>query len=295
MDREHVTKVRLFSRQVTQRIGVLQESYLSRGRPLGEARLLFEIGVDGREVRDLRSALNLDSAYLSRLLRSLEAQGLVTVEQQAGDGRVRRATLTAKGRIEFDSYDRLSDELAQSLLSPLTPAQRSRLIAAMDEVRNLLAVAPIEIAVVPPQEPDARWCLDRYFEELAQRFESGFDRALGKSPSDAEMTPPAGFFLVARSDGAPVGCAALVRLSAETMEIKRMWTAPLARGRGVARRMLGELERLAREAGCRKILLDTNRSLTEAQTLYRRQGFVETARYNDNPYADFWFEKDLAG
>ncbi|MGB3900919.1 MAG: bifunctional helix-turn-helix transcriptional regulator/GNAT family N-acetyltransferase [Mesorhizobium sp.] len=285
----------MFSRQVTQRIGVLQDSYLSRGRPLGEARLLFEIGVDGREVRDLRSALNLDSAYLSRLLRSLEAQGLVTVEQQAGDGRVRRATLTARGRIEFDSYDRLSDELAQSLLSPLTPAQRSRLVAAMDEVRNLLAVAPIEIAVVPPQEPDARWCLDRYFEELAQRFESGFDLALGKSPSDAEMTPPAGFFLVARSAGAPVGCAALVRLSAQAMEIKRMWTAPAARGRGVARRMLGELERLAREAGCRKIFLDTNRSLTEAQTLYRRQGFVETVRYNDNPYADFWFEKDLAG
>ncbi len=296
MDRDHVRQVRLFSRQVMQRIGVLQDSYLSRGRPLGEARLLFEIGVDGREVRDLRSLLNLDSAYLSRLLRSLEAQGLVTVEQQqTGDGRMRRATLTAMGRVEFDSYDRLSDELAQSLLSPLTPVQRSRLIAAMDEVRNLLAVAPIEIAVVSPQEPDARWCLDRYFEELAQRFENGFDRALGKPPSDAEMTPPAGFFLVARSDGTPVGCAALVRLAAEAVEIKRMWSAPAARGRGVARRMLGELERLAREAGYRKIFLDTNRSLTEAQTLYRRQGFVETARYNDNPYADFWFEKDLNG
>jgi ribosomal protein S18 acetylase RimI-like enzyme len=74
-----------------------------------------------------------------------------------------------------------------------------------------------------------------------------------------------------------------------------MWTAPAARGQGVARRMLGELEKLARKAGYRKIFLDTNRSLTEAQKLYRRQGFVETARYNDNPYADFWFEKDLAG
>jgi DNA-binding MarR family transcriptional regulator/predicted GNAT family N-acyltransferase len=293
MDTEHIKQVRLFSRQVTQRMGVLQDSYLSRGRPLGEARLLFEIGVDGCDVRDLRTLLNLDSAYVSRLLRSLEAQGLVKVEQQAGDARVRRATLTAKGRIEFDSYDRLSDELAESLLSPLNPAQRSRLIAAMAEIRNLLAVAPVEIVVVPPQEAEARWCLDHYFEELAVRFENGFDPHAGKTLSDAEMTPPNGFFLLARRDGQPIGCAALVRLDAETAEIKRMWTAPSARGQGVARRMLGELDKVARKKGYRKLRLDTNRALTEAHALYRRQGFVETARYNDNPYAHYWFEKDL--
>lgn len=293
MDTEHIKQVRLFSRQVTQRMGVLQDSYLSRGRPLGEARLLFEIGVGGCDVRDLRALLNLDSAYASRLLRSLEAQGLVTVEQQAGDARVRRATLTAKGRIEFDSYDRLSDELAESLLSPLNSTQRSRLIAAMIEIRNLLAVAPIEIKVVPPQEADARWCLDRYFEELAARFENGFDPHAGKTLSDAEMTPPNGFFLLARRDGQPIGCAALVRLDAETAEIKRMWTAPSARGQGVARQMLGELDEIARKAGYRKLRLDTNRALTEAHALYRRQGFAEIARYNDNPYAHYWFEKNL--
>jgi DNA-binding MarR family transcriptional regulator/GNAT superfamily N-acetyltransferase len=293
MDTEHIKQVRLFSRQVTQRMGVLQDSYLSRGRPLGEARLLFEIGVGGCDVRDLRALLNLDSAYASRLLRSLEAQGLVKVEPQAGDARVRRATLTAKGRIEFDSYDRLSDELAESLLSPLNSAQRSRLIAAMAEIRDLLAVTPVEIMVVPPHEVEARWCLDRYFEELAVRFENGFDPHAGKALSDAEMTPPNGFFLLARRDGQPIGCAALVRLDAETAEIKRMWTAPSARGQGVARRMLGELDKVARKAGYRKLRLDTNRALTEAHALYRRQGFVETARYNDNPYAHYWFEKDL--
>lgn len=293
MDTEHIEQVRLFSRQVTQRVGALQDSYLSRGRPLGEARLLFEIGVGGRDVRDLRTLLNLDSAYASRLLRSLEAQGLVTVEQQADDARVRRATLTAEGRIEFDSYDRLSDELAESLLSPLNPAQRSRLVAAMAEIRGLLAVAPIEIMVVPPQEADARWCLDCYFKELAVRFETGFDPHAGKALSDAEMTPPNGFFLLARRDGQPIGCAALVRLDAETAEIKRMWTAPSARGQGVARQMLGELDEIARKAGYRKLRLDTNRALTEAHALYRRQGFAEIARYNDNPYAHYWFEKNL--
>lgn len=293
MNSEHIRQVRSFSRQVTQRIGALQDSYLSRGRPLGEARLLFEIGTEGCDVRDLRSLLGLDSAYISRLLRSLEAQELVTVSQQAGDARVRRAVLTAKGRAEFDSYDRLSNELAGSLLSPLNMAQRSRLVAAMAEVCDLLAVAPVEVSIVPPQEADARWCLERYFEELAERFKNGFDPSAGKGLPDSEMTPPNGFFLVARRDGEPIGCAALVRLDAEAAEIKRMWTAPSARGQGIARRMMGELEKIAAQAAYRKLRLDTNSALAEARALYLRQGFFETERYNDNPYADYWFEKDL--
>lgn len=294
MDADQVNQVRRFSRQVTQRLGALQDSYLSRGRPLGEVRLLFEIGPEGREVRDLRTLLDLDSAYLSRLLRSLEAQELVQLTQQDGDARVRRAELTDKGRAEFDRYDGLSDEAASSILSPLDDIQRSRLVAAMDEVRRLLGAGAIEFMVVPPQEKEARWCLENYFRELQARFDHGFDQTLGKNLSDAEMTPPAGYFLIARSNEMPIACAALVRLDPSAMEIKRMWTAPSARGRGVARRMLAELERLACEAGYRKIVLDTNRALVEAQALYRRCGFVETARYNDNPYADFWFEKDLA-
>ncbi|MHA6642274.1 bifunctional helix-turn-helix transcriptional regulator/GNAT family N-acetyltransferase [Mesorhizobium sp. A623] len=294
MDAELIRQVRLFNRLVTQRVGALQDSYLSRGRPLGEARLLFEIGPDGQDVRALRTTLNLDSAYVSRLLRSLEAQDLVTVEKQAGDARTRRAVLTEKGRAEFDSYDALSDELAGNLLAPLDSAQRARLIAAMTEVRNLLAVAPIEIVVVPPGDKDARWCLDQYFLELEQRFDGGFDRASGNKLSDAEMTPPAGFFLVVRCGDKPIGCAALVRLDAAAAEIKRMWISPASRGQGVASRLLGELDKIAKKAGFKKLRLDTNRALTEAQALYRRQGFIETARYNDNPYADFWFEKDLA-
>lgn len=155
------------------------------------------------------------------------------------------------------------------------------------------APASVEIAVALPGEKDARWCLEQYFKELQARFDTGFDPTYGSKLSDAEMVPPEGFFLIARRAGKPIGCAALHRLDAEAVEIKRMWTAPAARGHGVARRLLGELERLAREAGYRKIVLDTNRSLTEAQALYRRQGFVEILRYNDNPYADFWFGKDL--
>lgn len=293
MHGDDIRQVRRFNRLVTQRVGELEESYLARGRPLGEARLVFEIGPGGADIRELRARLGLDSGYLSRLLRSLEGQGLLVVEKSAEDARVRRATLTAKGVAEFEGYDRSSDDLARSILDPLDPGQRSRLITAMDEVCRLLQAAAITVAIEPPGSADARWCLGEYFEELAARFEEGFDLAAGNKVTEAEMTPPAGFFVVARKEGRPVGCAALLRLSDETAEIKRMWTAPVARGEGIARRMLETLERIARDAGFRTLCLDTNRALKEAHALYCRQGFSEIGRYNDNPYADHWFSKAL--
>ena len=107
------------------------------------------------------------------------------------------------------------------------------------------------------------------------------------------MKPPHGWFSLARLDGRPVGCGGLARLGAKTGEIKRVWTAPDARGLGVARRIIAALEATAREAGMTVLRLDTNRALKEAHALYRKLGFVEIARYNDNPYADHWFEKRL--
>ncbi|HEX3405119.1 MAG TPA: MarR family winged helix-turn-helix transcriptional regulator, partial [Acetobacteraceae bacterium] len=127
MDSGQVQQVRRFNRVVTQRVGALQDSYLQRGRPLGEARVIYETGLQGADMRALRSRLGLDSGYLSRLLRSLESQGLVRVRQQAGDGRRRHVRLTRKGQAEFAAYDGLSDELAKSILAPLGPAQRDRL------------------------------------------------------------------------------------------------------------------------------------------------------------------------
>src|SRR5437764_8470187 len=108
-----VDHVRRFNRVVTERVGVLNDHFLGLERPLGEARLLWEIGLDGCAVRLLRARLGLDSGYLSRLLRSLEAAGLVKVAVDPGDRRIRVAGLTALGRRERAALDKHSDELAQ--------------------------------------------------------------------------------------------------------------------------------------------------------------------------------------
>jgi DNA-binding MarR family transcriptional regulator/GNAT superfamily N-acetyltransferase len=293
MDAAQVQQVRRFNRLVTQRIGALDDSYLRRGRPLGEARLIFETGCDGADVRTLRGRLGLDSGYLSRLLRSLEAQRLVVVQKQPGDGRARRVTLTRKGRVELAKYDALSDQLAEAMLAPLDVVQRARLVQAMAEVARLIDAARISVRVESPASDDARWCLDAYFRELARLFHTGFDPSKSNPATDEDMTPPAGWFVVARIDGAVAGCGALRRIDPATAEIKRMWTAPAMRGRGVARSVLHALEAVARDAGVTVLHLETNRALKAAQALYRDEGYREVPAFNDEPYAHHWFEKRL--
>jgi DNA-binding MarR family transcriptional regulator/GNAT superfamily N-acetyltransferase len=293
MDRDRVHQVRRFNRLVTQRVGALQDSYLTRGRPLGEARLIYEIGAEGADARALRNRLGLDSGYLSRLLRSLEAQGLIVVDKRSEDGRLRRVSLTPKGRAELAAYDRSSDRLAASMLEPLDEARRERLVTAMGEVERLIQSASVSVAPESPASADARWCLAEYFHELEARFDGGFDAEKENSACLDEMTPPKGLFVVARLQGDAVGCGGFKRVDQTTGEIKRVWTAPKARGMGVARRILHTLEAAARDMGLERLRLDTNRALKEAQALYRKEGYREVARFNHNPYAHCWFEKRL--
>ena len=293
MDESQLQSVRRFNRLVTQRVGALEVDYLRRGRPLAEARLLFEIGADGADVRALRSKLGLDSGYLSRLLQSLSAQELIAIAKGEGDGRRRRVSLTRKGSAERAAYDRLSDNLAESMLDPLDGSQQNRLLAAMGEVERLIRAASVKVAAEAPDTADARLCLSTYFSELAARFETGFDAGADDSARVEDMAPPSGLFVIARLDGDAVGCGGFKRVDKATGEIKRVWTAPSARGLGVARRMLRALEAAAREAGVKTLRLDTNRALTEAHALYRSEGYLEIARFNDNSYAHHWFEKRL--
>ena len=293
MGESQLQHIRRFNRLITQRVGALEVDYLRRGRPLAEARLLFEIGDDGVEVRTLRSKLKLDSGYLSRLLQSLKEQGLIAMAKGDGDGRRRRVSLTRKGGAERAAYDRLSDNLAASMLGSLDASEQSRLLAAMGEVERLIRAASVRVAAESPDSEDARRCLEAYFRELEARFESGFDAATDHSARAEDMTPPSGLFVIARLGGEAIGCGGFKRIDKAMGEIKRVWTAPSARGIGVARRTLRTLEGAAREAGVETLRLDTNRALTEAHALYRNEGYREVARFSDNPYAHHWFEKRL--
>ena len=246
-----VEQVRRFNRTVTERVGALNDRFLGRGRPLGEARLLWEIGHDDCEVRLLRSRLGLDSGYLSRLLRSLEAAGLVETAASDSDRRIRVASLTAAGRAERAALDDRADELARSLLAPLSLPQRESLIAAMDRVERLLTAASVQITPVDPEHPDARYCLAEYVAKLNRRSERGFDPSVGATALPHELRPPAGRFFVAYLHGEAIGCGAGQAPRRNAMRDQAHVDLPGARGLGLGRRLLETSRRRALESGAR--------------------------------------------
>ena len=293
MNAAQISQVRRFNRTVTERAGALEEEFLARDRPLGQARLLWEIGPDGADVRSLRARLDLDSGYLSRLLRALEADGLAVVDGSGADGRVRTARLTRRGLAERAELDRRAEEAAASILRPLSASQRDRLAGAMAEVERLLVASAVEVAVCHPADPAARACLEAYVGELGRRFHAGFDPARSIPAADQDMTPPAGLFLVATLHSEAVGCGGLKFHGGAPAELKRMWVSPAVRGLGLGRRLLAELEAHAAAHGVTILRLETNGTLAEAISLYRTSGYREVAAFSDEPYAHHWFEKTL--
>ena len=271
MDDAATQQVRSFNRSVTQRIGALNDEYLARGRPLGASRVLWEIGAEGTDLRALRERLDLDSGYLSRLVQKLERDGLVVVQPGAPDRRVRTVRLTDAGRAERELLDRRSDELASSLLVSLGETQRARLVEAMGVVERLLTAGLVAVDVEDPAGAAARFCIESYFAELDTRFDAGFDPSHSISADVEELTEPKGLLLVARLRGEPIGCGALKLHGRRPAEIKRMWVASSARGLGVGRRILSELEEHARRRRVRSCAWrPTRRSRKRAGCIGRR-------------------------
>src|SRR5690242_3976325 len=287
-----IAQVRSFNRTVTQRVGALDSHFLGRARSLGASRLLFEVGARGCDVRELRARLDLDSGYMSRLLRGLERERLIRTAPSARDARVRVVTLTRAGRRELAVLNRLSDQVARSVLDALSETQRAALVTAMGSVERLFNASAVRLQVVHPGARGAQHCLEHYFAELAVRFDAGFDPTRGISATPDELTPPRGYFVLATLHGEPVGCGAL-KCHRAFGEVKRMWVAQSSRGLGIGRRILERLEALARRRRIPVLRLETNKSLKEAQSLYRASGYREVAAFNDEPYAHHWFEKRL--
>jgi DNA-binding MarR family transcriptional regulator len=286
-----IARVRRFARAVTAEVGALDSSFLGRGRPLGVARVLNAIGAGRSEIGAIRAYLGLDSGLMSRLLRSLEVEGLVVTAPHPTDARRRIASLTAAGEREFEAYEALSNARA-ALLLERTP-HADELLRAMDRVALALGQHAITVAEADPRGAAAGACLGAYYAELGRRFAAGFDVALSCDPESADMVRPRGTFLLAVADGLPVGCVGLKGSGGPVAEIKRLWIDPAARGLGLAKRLMHDIENAARDLGIRTLRLDTNSALPEALTLYRRSGWVEIDRFNDDPYPDHFFEKVL--
>lgn len=285
MEPDLIDRIRDFNRFYTERLGLLTDHYLGRDRALGPSRLLWEIG-EQRNLRELRDRLDLDSGYLSRLLRTLEEQNLVRVVPDPDDGRARIVELTDAGRRERATLDARSRAGVVALVERLTPDQREELATAQNQVRRLLRLATIMITPVAADDAQAWQCLRRYAAELAKRFPEGYDEATLTRPEDLT-----GSLLLARDRGEPVGCGAWVWLKPGIAEVRHLWVDNKCRGLGLSRRLLQHLETDAGTRGVHTIRLGTHHALGEAIALYSTSGYREIDAYSTSSYNQLSFEK----
>jgi GNAT superfamily N-acetyltransferase len=151
----------------------------------------------------------------------------------------------------------------------------------------------MDVRRVPADAEAARLLMAEYMDEIERRLGTPFDHARYPDPAPAELEPPRGLLLVAFDGDDPVACGAVRVIGPDVAEIKRMYVAPRARGRGLGRTLLGALERGAVELGCRTARLDTMAAMAEAGALYRSSGYEPIADYNGNPLATDWMERAL--
>lgn len=151
----------------------------------------------------------------------------------------------------------------------------------------------VEIHDTDPADPLALASMRAYFAELNGVFPGGFDPGPLTETSLADMRAPHGAFLLALDGDRVLGCVGLRREDGTTGEVKRLWVSPATRGRGLAPMLMAAVTDRARQMAMTRLILDTSAHLPGAVALYRRLGWREIARYNDNPYAHHFFEMHL--
>lgn len=153
----------------------------------------------------------------------------------------------------------------------------------------------LELRPASPVAPESHAILVDYFTLRAEEFPGG--TYAPTYPVATAFEPPAGVFLLAGPEGAPIGCGGIRRLADSPAgiryEIKHLFLRPETRGHGWGRAILEDLERRAHEWDAAELVLDTHHTLEAAGALYARSGYTQIERYNDNPNATRWYRKEL--
>jgi DNA-binding MarR family transcriptional regulator/N-acetylglutamate synthase-like GNAT family acetyltransferase len=274
-----VPHFREFSRQWTQVLGLLDQGLLGTAHPLPEARLIFELAQRSEWERlELRERLEIDDSFLTRLLASLQRQGLIEITASATDGRRKRVALTAAGREEFRVLDERSSAQVEDLVSGLAPVQRRNLLDAMSTTMRLLRRAPEPEVTIRGLGPgDLGWVVQRHGEIYWNEFgwDQTFEGLVARIVADhlANARPRRAAAWIAEVDGARAGCVFCCEREPDVAQLRILLVEPWARGLGLGARLVRECIEFARWAGYVKIVLWTNDVLVAARRIYQAAGF----------------------
>jgi len=305
---ERIASVRRFNRFYTRRIGVLHEGVLHSPFTLTETRLLWELAhagdASGLTATELARRLDLDTGYLSRLLRGFKERGWVKATRSADDARHLHLALTAAGRRAFAPLDERSQQEVDALLATLNDAQQQELLQALGKVERLLDDSPQRAArtpylLRPHRAGDMGWLVSRHGALYAQEFrwDLHFEALVARIAADFidRFDARREACWIAERDGANVGCVCLVQARDEAShaplpgiaQLRLLLVEPSARGLGIGGRLVAECTRFARDAGYQRIRLWTNSVLLAARAIYQKAGYTLVA---SEPHHSFGHE-----
>jgi DNA-binding MarR family transcriptional regulator/GNAT superfamily N-acetyltransferase len=261
-------------------VGLLRDGLLRTPYSLTEARVIFELAQrEATELADLRSVLDIDAGYLSRIVARFDADGLVARQRSSSDGRRQVVRLTKVGREAFEMLDQRSAAEVRALLSGLGEEDQRRLVAAMGAIRDVLgdSLGSGRVAVRPPGPGDLGWIVHRHGALYAEEYgwDETFEALVARIVADyVELRDPQRESAwIAELDGEPIGCVLCVRKEDEVAQLRLLLVEPRARGMGIGTRLVEECIEFARTAGYERIMLWTNDVLEDARRVYARCGF----------------------
>ncbi len=282
---DRVDQVRRFNRLYTRRIGVLEEGYLHSPFSLAEVRVLYELAHQpGTTASELGRELDLDPGYLSRILRKLDARGLVDRHKSPHDGRESHLRLTDVGQRTFEALQ--SDARAQigGLLTQLSEPRQERLVRAMAQIEHLLDARPLGSASAAytlrtaARSGDFGWVVERHGALYHQEYgwDITFEALVAGIVSKFidHFDPDRERVWIAERDGERLGCVFLVRASRRVAKLRLFLVEPDARGLGIGQHLVRELLAFARSTGYRTVRLWTQSNLLAARHIYARAGFT---------------------
>jgi DNA-binding MarR family transcriptional regulator/GNAT superfamily N-acetyltransferase len=276
-----VLAVRHFNRFYTRQLGLLDEGLLHSPFSLTEVRVMYEIfhhpGVTATEVRE---ALALDAGYLSRILRGLRRQGLVSARAPVADRRRRTLTLTDRGLRTFEGLNARSSEEVGAMLARLSRPQRRELVRAMRGIEGLLGT-PLagsdKVVLRDPLPGELGWVVKRHGEIYTAEYgwNAEFEGLVAGIVGQfvANLDPRVERCWIAELRGEPAGSIFLVKDTAKVAKLRLLLVEPWARGHGVGTRLVDACLAFARDVGYAKVRLWTNAELHAARRLYERAGF----------------------
>ena len=302
--RSHVSAVRRFNRFYTREVGALRKNFLGTPWSLAEMRVLFEIA-NTKDVTasEIGKGLDLDAAYLSRLLQRFQKDGLITRARSKSDARVSFLELSAKGRKQFAAANERQAASTTAMLGRLNLADRERLVGAMGTIETLLnGKAASGVVLRDPAPGDLGWMVLRHGELYAEEYgwRGPFEGMCAGIVSDfaKNFDPKLEKCWIADVGGQRAGCVMLVKddpaaKKADVARIRLLLLEPFARGMGLGRRLVEECVAFSRAKGYRRVTLWTHKELDAARAIYAKVGFVKTGEESHDDWggkatSEFW-------